>query len=132
MIGDESPGEPEVAASDVPQYESGPTSHSRPKGGNQSRRGSRPPEGADDRRRRKPSGGERRATAGYEDGIERAFCLSLRHLPPPAFPVQHRTGVAALTPVVVARRLDSALLCDCEHDGPHSWPDGEIARDRDA
>jgi len=69
---------------------------------------------------------------GFGDGVERAFCLSMCHVPPPAFPVQHRTGVAALAPTVVARRPDAILLCDCEHEGPHSWPDGEITGDRDA
>lgn len=69
---------------------------------------------------------------GFGDGIERAFCLALGHVPPPAFPVQHRTGVAALRPAVVARRANAILLCDCEHEGPHSWPDGEVAGDRDA
>jgi hypothetical protein len=70
--------------------------------------------------------------AGFGDGIERAYCLGHRHLLPPAFPVQHRTGVAALVPVIVSRRPDAVLLCDCEHDGPHSWPDGEIAGAGDA
>ena len=77
--------------------------------------------GGDDSRRRR---GERRP-AGFGDGIERAFCAALRHVPPPGFPVQHRTGVATLRRVVVARRADAVLYCDGEHPGPHWWPDGD-------
>lgn len=76
--------------------------------------------GEEPRRRR---GGARQP--GFNDGIERAFCVAGEHVPPPGFPVQHRTGVATLRRTVVDRRDGSLLLCDAEHGGPHRWPDGE-------
>jgi hypothetical protein len=100
----------------------------RAKGG-PTRRGGKPAE-TEERRRRKPAG-ERRSPAGFGDGIDRAFCLSFSHRTPPAFPVQSRGGIATITPVVVARRTDSILLCDLEHEGDHSWPDGETVRGDD-
>jgi hypothetical protein len=96
----------------------------RAKGGS-NKRGGRSQDSSEDRRRRKLQGSDKRAMSGFGDGIERAFCTSLRRRLPPAFPVQHRTGLAVILPAVVARRSHSILLCDCEHDGPHSWPDGE-------
>ncbi len=127
MSGDVSPSRTGTATSEAPR-DASMNQQPRPKSG-QNRRGGRPPEGSDDRRRRKPQSGDRRAMSGFGDGIERAFCLSLRHRPPPDFPVQHRTGVAALVPAVVARRPEAVLLCDCVHEGPHSWPDGDLVGD---
>ena len=80
--------------------------------------------GPDDGRRRR--GGDRHS-AGFGDEIERAFCLSFVHTPPPDFPVQHRTGIATLRPLVVGRRPGALLLCDSSHPGAHRWPDGEEA-----
>jgi hypothetical protein len=79
--------------------------------------------GGDEPRRRRAE----RRRPGFDDGIERAYCLLRGHVPPPDFPVQHRLGVATLRTVVVGRRPDALLLCDAEHDGPHRWPDGEPA-----
>lgn len=90
----------------------------------QKSRGNRPPEGGDERRRRKAPGGDRRPSQGFGDGIERAYCLGHRHLIPPSFPVQHRTGLATMATVIVARRPGEVLLCDLQHEGDHSWPDG--------
>jgi hypothetical protein len=130
MIGDASPSQIGTATSEAPRDTSA-NQQSRSKGG-QNRRGGRPSEGSDDRRRRKSQNGDRRAISGFGDGVERAFCLSLRHRPPPDFPVQHRTGVAALVPTIVARRPEAVLLCDCVHEGPHAWPDGDLVGDGDS
>jgi hypothetical protein len=130
MIGDASPIQTGTATSEAPR-DTNSNQQPRSKSG-QNRRSGRQSEGGDDRRRRKSSGGERRATSGYGDGVERAFCLSLRHLPPPGFPVQHRAGVAAIVPTVVARRPEAVLLCDCVHQGPHAWPDGDLVGDADS
>jgi len=70
-----------------------------------------------------------RKPAGFGDTIERAYCAASVHVVPPSFPVQHRTGVATLRPVVVASRPGSLLICDSGHPGPHRWPDGDIAED---
>ena len=83
--------------------------------------GGRQPRGATGRR------GRERRPPGFNDGLDHAVCLARGHVPPPDFPVQHRTGVATLRRRVVARRPDALLLCDGEHQGPHRWPDGEIA-----
>ena len=69
---------------------------------------------------------DRNAMSGFGDGIERAFCIGIVASPPRSFPAQHRSGLAVLTPVVVAREESSMLYCDCEHDGPHIWPNGDI------
>ena len=69
--------------------------------------------------------GERRAYAGFGDEVERAYCAAFCHVPPPAFPVQHRTGMTTLRAAVVARREGAILLCDGAHPGEHRWPDGE-------
>jgi hypothetical protein len=100
----------------------------RSRGNPQNRRGGRPNEGSDERKKRKP-GGDRRDRQGFSDGIERAACSHYHHRLPPDFPVQHRTGVAALVPRVVARRTSAILLCDCVHEGPHSWPNGDLVED---
>ena len=80
----------------------------------------RPP---DESRRRR--GGPERRQAGFNDGVERAFCARYRVVPPPDFPVQHRIGSATLRPAVVARRPEALLLCDSSHAGDHLWPDHE-------
>ncbi len=79
--------------------------------------------GGEEARRRR---GERRRS-GFDDGIERAYCLLRGHVPPPDFPIQHRHGVATRRLEVVARRPAALLLCDLDHEGPHRWPDGEPA-----
>jgi hypothetical protein len=32
-------------------------------------------------------------------------------------------------PRIVARRTAAILLCDCIHEGPHYWPDGELVEE---
>ena len=128
MFSDDQLGQTGAATADLPR-ETNANQQPRAKSGQNRRGGGRPAEGGDDRRRRKSQVGERRASSGFGDGVERAFCLALRHRPPPDFPVQHRTGIAALVPTVVARRSEAVLLCDCVHEGPHSWPDGEVTGD---
>ena len=71
--------------------------------------------------------GERRAYAGFGDEVERAYCAAFYHVPPPGFPVQHRTGMTTLRAAVVDRREGAVLLCDGAHAGDHRWPDGEAA-----
>lgn len=78
-----------------------------------------------DQNRQRPRG-DRGVMAGFGDGIERAFCAAVVTQPPRAFPVQHRTGVSVVQPVIVARGERSVLFCDCEHAGPHIWPNGEF------
>jgi hypothetical protein len=82
---------------------------------------------SDDRRRKRGPGQERKSPSGYGDGIERAICLFFRHVGPATFPVQSRQGLATSRPTEVARRLDSVLLCDRNHEGDCVWPDGSIA-----
>jgi hypothetical protein len=127
MIGDASPTQTNRATSGALR-EASESEQQRSKS-SQNRRGGRATDGSDERRRRKPSGNDRRGMSGFGDGVERAFCLGVRHRPPPGFPVQHRTGVAAIVPTIVARRPEAVLLCDCSHDGPHAWPDGDLAGD---
>jgi hypothetical protein len=82
----------------------------------------------EERKRRREGGREghdRRSYSGFEDGLERAFCIAFRVLPPPAFPVQSRLGIATRRVIQVARRSDALLFCDGAHPGPHLWPDGE-------
>lgn len=90
----------------------------------QTRRASRQSEG-EERRKRKIQPPARSPLSGYGDGIERAYCAHFRHDLPTAFPVQHRTGLATIPPVVVDRRPTALLLCNCLHRGPHSWPNGD-------
>ena len=68
-----------------------------------------------------------RAMVGYGDGIERAYCLGVQSHPPRSFPVQHRSGLAVLARVTVATTESAILLCDGQHDGPHIWPNGDVA-----
>lgn len=81
----------------------------------------RPAEGT--RRRRSPE----RRPGGWGDGIDRFACARDVHRLPPTFPVEARTGAAAILATVVARRPDALLLCTFTHGGPHRWPDGEEA-----
>jgi hypothetical protein len=85
---------------------------------------SRPP----DEPRRKRATSERRY-AGWNDGIERAFCVHVEHTLPAAIPVHSRTGIATIPATVVGRRPAAILLCTFDHAGPHVWPDGEIVGD---
>jgi hypothetical protein len=78
--------------------------------------------------RRKRATPERRY-AGWNDGIERAFCGHVEHRLPSAFPVLSRAGVATIPATIVARRPAAVLLCTFDHAGPHVWPDGEIVVD---
>src|SRR5215216_3649030 len=128
MSTDDSPDDSAATNSDSPGSEHPMAIAPKPKGTTQSRKGGRPSEASDERKKRKP-GGERRDRQGFGDGVERAACSSYRHRLPPDFPVQHRTGIAALVPRVVARRTSAVLLCDCIHEGPHYWPDGDLAED---
>ena len=93
---------------------------SRPRGESGAASNPRP---TDEPRRRR---GVERRYVGWGDGVERAYCLEAIHLLPTAFPVSSRTGVATISTVVVARRVDALLLCDFSHDGDHFWPDGEM------
>jgi hypothetical protein len=81
-----------------------------------------------DEPRRKRATPERRY-AGWNDGIERVFCVQVEHRLPAAFPVQSRAGVATIPATIVGRRPAAVLLCTFDHAGPHVWPDGEIVVD---
>lgn len=70
-----------------------------------------------------------RGMSGYGDEVERAMCTVVTSVPPRAFPVQHRTGVAVRKIRIVAQTASAVLLCDGAHDGPHVWPNGDIAGD---
>ena len=63
---------------------------------------------------------------GWNDGIERAWCIRAGHLLPSTFPVASHAGAAVIPPTVVARRSDAILLCIFDHLGAHAWPDGEL------
>lgn len=84
-------------------------------------------EGGDPNRQR--SRNDRHSMSGFGDGIERAFCVGIVSSPPRSYPAQHRTGVAVMSRVVVARSGASILFCDCEHAGPHIWPNGDVVGD---
>ena len=128
MSTDELADQSEPSSSDDPAQKHPLAVAARPKGTAQNRKGGKSQEPSDERKKRNPTG-ERRDRQGFGDGIERATCSHYRHHLPPDFPVQHRTGIAALVPRVVARRTSALLLCDCVHEGPHSWPDGELAEE---
>jgi hypothetical protein len=64
--------------------------------------------------------------AGWGDGLERCMCLAVIACPPRSFPVQHRTSVATVEPIVIDRSDTRILFCDGLHEGPHIWPDGEV------
>jgi hypothetical protein len=65
--------------------------------------------------------------AGWGDGLERCMCSAALKRIPRAFPVLHRTGVATIAPEIVDRDGRRLLLCDRQHEGPHVWPNGEVA-----
>lgn len=71
--------------------------------------------------------GDRFSMSVFADGIERAFCTEMKNLLPAAWPVQHRTGLAVIQPIAIARTNGRILLCDCQHGGPHVWPNGDVA-----
>ena len=126
MLTDEVPVPAASSDADTPAPDHPLAVSAHQKTGGPNRKSTRPAEPIDERKKRKP-GGERRDRQGFGDGLERAACTYLRHHLPAHFPVQHRTGVAALVPRVVARRTSAVLLCDCVHTGPHYWPDGDEA-----
>lgn len=57
--------------------------------------------------------------------INANYCQFHRVHLPDRYPVQPRPEMAAHPPLVVAMRHGETLLCNCEHDGPHLWPDGD-------
>ncbi len=59
--------------------------------------------------------------------IERGYCRLHRVAVPTRYPVQPRPDLTIRRPVVVATRPGGELLCNCEHSGPHLWPDGDEA-----
>jgi hypothetical protein len=46
---------------------------------------------------------------------------------PTDWPVASRAQVAVAKLMVVDRRDEDVLVCDCLHDGPHFWPEDEPA-----
>ena len=61
--------------------------------------------------------------------IERGYCRLHRAALPTRYPVQPRPDLAIRRPLVVATRPGEELLCNCEHSGPHLWPNGDEAGD---
>jgi hypothetical protein len=59
--------------------------------------------------------------------IERGYCRLHRVTVVTRYPVQPRPDMAVRRPIVVATRPGEELLCNCEHSGPHLWPDGDEA-----
>ena len=57
--------------------------------------------------------------------IVRGYCRLHRVALPTRYPVQPRPDLTTRRPLVVATRPGEELLCGCEHDGPHLWPDGD-------
>jgi hypothetical protein len=91
---------------------------------NQQKRNQRNSEPGDANRQRPKI--DRSLMSGFGDGVERAFCSAVASRPPRGYPVQHRTGVTVKMPIIVAEGESSLLFCDCEHTGPHIWPNGDI------
>jgi hypothetical protein len=58
--------------------------------------------------------------------MERVFCIRAEQLLPETFPVASHAGAATIPATIVARRPHALLLCTFSHQGPHSWPDGEL------
>jgi hypothetical protein len=54
-----------------------------------------------------------------------SYCQFYRVRLPDRYPVQPRPEMAVREPVVVAQRGEESLLCNCEHDPPHLWPNGD-------
>ncbi len=124
-------GDPKEAQPSAKRSDADPESHAAAQANpsqratkNQPRKAS-PSHESDERRKRKAQPTPRVALSGFGDGIERAYCAHFRPALPAAFPVQHRTGLATIPPVVVDRRPTALLLCNCLHRGPHSWPNGD-------
>ncbi|MEX1158189.1 MAG: hypothetical protein WEC79_04595 [Thermomicrobiales bacterium] len=57
--------------------------------------------------------------------IQRGYCRLHHGALPTRYPVQPRPDLTLRRPLVVATRPGEELLCGCEHDGPHLWPDGD-------
>ncbi len=75
-------------------------------------------------------GTDRQATHGWGDGIERCRCEALStDATVHAFPVRHRTELAAAQPFIVAVKDDAVLYCTLTHPGVHIWPGGEVVDD---
>ena len=53
----------------------------------------------------------------------------MSHFLPSTFPVASHTGAATIRATVVARRVDTYLLCTYDHCGPHVWPGGDVVSD---
>src|SRR5690606_18638178 len=68
----------------------------------------------------------RRYVAGETLTVQ-AYCQRYTRTLPDRFPVHPRGDMATFRPPVVARRDGEELLCDCQHEGAHIWPDGEPA-----
>jgi hypothetical protein len=79
-----------------------------------------------------PPRGSRKAAAPrsgfqpFNDGLDRFVCSECHHFLPEGYPVQHRRGVATVPMQQVDRRDAELLLCNLLHDGPCTWPDGEV------
>ena len=70
------------------------------------------------------------ATNDDTRAIERAYCLFHQHPFPERYPAQQRPDLVLHRPPIVAERPGQLLLCACEHDGDHMWPDGDaVMRD---
>ena len=65
----------------------------------------------------------------YPCPIERGYCRLHRVALPIHYPVQPRSDLAVRRPPVVATRPGEELLCNCEHSGPHLWPNGDESGD---
>ncbi|MCC6674578.1 MAG: hypothetical protein IT339_05240 [Thermomicrobiales bacterium] len=57
------------------------------------------------------------------------MCQSVTHKAPRGFPATNRPELATMPPVEVARTETRILFCDQLHDGPHIWPNGDLAPD---
>jgi hypothetical protein len=53
----------------------------------------------------------------------RHICVRHRVLVPARYPSQSRPEMALRLPPTVAERDGELLLCGCEHEGDHQWPD---------
>ena len=61
--------------------------------------------------------------------VERGYCRLHHVAVVTRYPVQPRPDLAIRRPIVVATRPGEELLCNCEHSGPHLWPDGDESGD---
>lgn len=60
---------------------------------------------------------------------ERGYCRLHRPTLPLSYPTQPRPDLPIRYPLVVATRPGEELLCNCEHTGPHLWPNGDESGD---